>query len=81
MTKKTLFKIVTEAFAEGPKGLEGQIQDLLNDGWITVGSLCICRGRLYMPMQKCVDPEEQIPTDDTMTQQHPDAKKLGNPDD
>ncbi len=74
MTKRTLFKIVTESF---PDGLEIQVQELLDKGWNTVGSLCVSQGRLYIAMEKQVDPEEEIECDTTMTQQHPDAKKLG----
>ena len=74
MLKRMLFKVITESFADG---LEKKVQKLLDDGWNTMGSLVVCRGRLYISMQKQVESEKEIEQDISMTRQHPDAEKLG----
>lgn len=75
MNKKTIVKIVNGSF---PSEFEEAIQRLLDDGWTAHWPMGVSNyGRLYLPMTKTIDVDEQVLTDETMTKQHPDAKKLG----
>lgn len=76
MNKKTVIKLVEATFQTE---FEGRVQELLDDGWTAHWPMQVSNvGKLYLPMTKLVDIDEKVPTDETMTQQHPDAKKLGD---
>lgn len=76
MNKKIIVKLIDASF---PSEFESKVQRLLDDGWIAHWPMGMSNfGKLYLPMTKMIDVDEQIPTDDTITKQHPDAKKLGD---
>lgn len=76
MNKRTVIKLISGSF---PAEFESKVQNLLDDGWTAHWPMQISNyGKLYLSMTKSVDIDEQLPTDETMTQQHPDAKKLGD---
>ena len=76
MNKKTVIKLVEASF---PSEFEGRVQKLVDDGWTAKWPMVVSKyGKFYLPMTKLVDIDEKVTTDETMTQQHPDAKKLGD---
>jgi len=75
MNKKVVVKIIEAPYASA---FEKFVQERLDEGWTAQWPMQIDKfGNLYLPMTKSVDIDKQVPIDETITKQHPDAKKLG----
>lgn len=75
MNKRIVVKIIEAPYSNA---FEKAIQKAMDNGWAALWPMQISNHKFYLAMVRRVNVGEQLPVDETITKQHPDAEKLGD---